>query len=169
MTGDKPKDHRSGRPSTEAGAERHDVAAAERRTVAVLQAVYWLTVALCCGVVALCEGAHLAGFLRRDDGGGCEYMAAAVAEVATVVLLPAALLLFRTGGVRRRLRRGRWTVLLPLGVVRIVMMGVPLVGDTLLYYGFVSVSFAYLAIMTLVMMVFVYPSRGRCRDEVGAE
>lgn len=137
-------------------------------TLRMLQVAYWLPVALCVVVVALCEGGIIVGaFPTADDGGATEFAVVTAAEIATIVLLPSALFLFRIGRVARVLRERRWTALRSLGILRIAMVGLPLVVNTVLYYGYMSVSFAYLAVMSLLLMVFIFPGEGRCEEEVG--
>ena len=141
-----------------------------RYTVRTLRAVYWLAVLVALLVALLFEtGTAAAGFLWCDDGGAREFVVVTICELATIVLLPSALFLFRIKRIRRALKAGGTATLLRLGLVRIAMIGVPLIADTLLYYGYMSVSPAYMALMSLVVMVFIYPSETRCREEAGEE
>ena len=41
----------------------------------------------------------------------------------------------------------------------------PMLINTLLYYVFMNVAFGYMAIIGLLSMVFVYPSKSRCEQE----
>ena len=81
-------------------------------------------------------------------------------------LLLEALYLFRMRAVRRRLVAGRENALLRLGLVRILMMALPMMADTLLYYIYMLPSLGYLAIILFLSLFFVYPSKERCVGDI---
>ena len=45
------------------------------------------------------------------------------------------------------------------------MLGVPLVANTDLYYMSMNTAYGYMAIILLIVMPFVYPSKTRCEEE----
>ena len=51
------------------------------------------------------------------------------------------------------------------GVMRLLMLGLPLVANTDLYYMSMNVAFGYMAIILLLVLPFVYPSKARCEEE----
>ena len=56
------------------------------------------------------------------------------------------------------------------GIVRIMLLGAPLVINTLLYYFFgFEPAFGYLAVITLLSMVFILPTTSRCVAETTDE
>ena len=55
------------------------------------------------------------------------------------------------------------------GVIRLLILEVPMVIDTLLYYIFMNTTFGYLAVMLLLCLPFVFPSVNRCLAETSEE
>jgi hypothetical protein len=55
--------------------------------------------------------------------------------------------------------------LLKWGVLRLSMLEVPLILNTICYYLFLNTSFGYMAIILLLCLPFVFPSRERCNSE----
>jgi hypothetical protein len=52
------------------------------------------------------------------------------------------------------------------GSIRLFILEVPMVLDTLLYYFYMNTTFGYLGIMLLLCLPFVYPTLSRCEAEV---
>lgn len=55
------------------------------------------------------------------------------------------------------------------GVIRLLILEVPMLIDTLLYYLYMNTTFGYLAIMLLLCLPFVFPSLNRCLAETSEE
>lgn len=55
------------------------------------------------------------------------------------------------------------------GMTRLLILEVPMVINTLLYYIYMNTTFGYLGIMLLLCMPFVYPSMNRCIAETTEE
>lgn len=91
----------------------------------------------------------------------------------TIVLLatvPGALYLFRLRSVRDRLIADGETALRRWGSVRMLMICVPMVLDLLLYYLFGAVvGFFYMAVIHLLTITFVFPTKRHCDHECRAE
>lgn len=90
-------------------------------------------------------------------------------ELITIVLIPVALKLFSLRAVRRRLAARQGDALLFWGMARIHMLCLPMVANTFLYYQTMAPAFGYMAIILLLCLFFVYPSRERCYDETHPE
>lgn len=101
--------------------------------------------------------------VTEDNGMGC-IMALTVMEVATLCAIPLALRLFKFGAVAKRVKASR-SGFMRFATVRILLLALPLLANTLLYYYYVKPTFLYLAIMLLLSMAFVYPSKSRCENE----
>lgn len=97
--------------------------------------------------------------------GTSEYVVATVMELLTLAVVPVALRMFKFEAVARNLQANGAEALRRWGLLRISMLGLPLVGNTLLYYIYMATPFGYMAIILLISMVFVYPSLGRCMAE----
>ena len=52
------------------------------------------------------------------------------------------------------------------GILRLLLLEVPMFLNTLLYYMFMQTTYGYLAIIAALSLPFVYPTLGRCMDEV---
>lgn len=98
-----------------------------------------------------------------------EFVALTFMELATIVAIPFAMRLFRFKAVRRSLIAGREEAMQKWGVARILLLGVPLLANTLLYYLFMATPFGYLAIILFLSMFFIIPSLGRCVYEMPNE
>lgn len=55
------------------------------------------------------------------------------------------------------------------GLNRLLILEVPMVVDTLLYYLYMNTTFGYLAVMLLLCLPFVFPSLNRCLAETSEE
>lgn len=94
-----------------------------------------------------------------------EYIATVVMELLTIVLIPLALRLFKFRRVKNDFSANAEEALFRWGTVRMGMLADPMIINTLLYYIFMNVAFGYMAIIGLLSMVFIYPSKSRCEQE----
>lgn len=84
----------------------------------------------------------------------------------TLAIIPLALRLFRFRRVHDQLLTYKAQALMKWGSLRLLMLGILLVANTLLYYAFAfQSSFGYLAAITLLVFPFVLPTRNRCLAE----
>ena len=86
-------------------------------------------------------------------------------ELVTICAIPVALKMFSIKFIRRRLSAEGSTALLKWGMLRILLIGLPMLVNTISYYLFMSVAFAYMAGIGLLCFSFIYPSKDRCMDE----
>ena len=94
-----------------------------------------------------------------------EFAATAIMELLTIALIPAALRLFKLSFVEAQLRQHHEKALLKWGALRLFMLQVPLLLNTILYYVYMNTSFGYMAIILLLCLPFVFPSTERCNSE----
>lgn len=106
----------------------------------------------------------LAGDLAVAGNESAEFIATIVMELLTLAAIPLALRLFKMAGdkICDEASLSRYSM------IRMAMMIVPLWGNTLLYYLFMNATFGYMAIITLIAMVFVYPPKQQSQND-GAE
>ncbi len=90
-------------------------------------------------------------------------------ELITICLIPVALRLFRSTSVRRLLQQHPAGELRRWGLIRIAMIGLPVLINTWLYYQTLNVAPGYLAIIGLLAMFFIYPSAARCQQDTTAQ
>lgn len=88
-----------------------------------------------------------------------------IMELMTIIIIPLSLRLFKFKSVERKLATKKEHALLRWGVLRIIMLGIPMIINTILYYGFLAVEFGYLSIILLISMIFIYPSKDKCYYE----
>lgn len=133
-----------------------------KHTQNILLVTFWSTVAASLLIVALFEtDTIVAGCMACDNQ--TEFIVSTLMELLTLACIPTALRLFKIPKVYNSLRDDylRWAL------ARMMLLGLPLIANTLLYYIYMTTPFGYLAIIILVSMVFVYPSKARCEAENG--
>lgn len=84
-----------------------------------------------------------------------------IMELMTIIIIPLSLRLFKFKSVERKLATKKQHALLRWGVLRIIMLGIPMIINTILYYGFLAVEYGYLSIILLISMIFIYPSKDK--------
>lgn len=140
-----------------------------KRTARILQTQLWAMVALSlCAVIVYESGLLMPGDLYGDPQ--FDFVCATAMELLTVCALPVAMRLFKFRRIRQSLVERKEAALLKWGTVRLQLLCVPLLVNTLLYYILgMNVAFGYMAIILLIGVAFVYPSRGRCEEETTEE
>ena len=138
-----------------------------KRTVTILNALFWSTMAIGFAIVALFEtNIVLSGDL--SDNTLLDYYCTLAMELLTIAAIPFALRLFRFASVKRRLVEQPES-LLRFASLRMMLIAIPMLINGLLYYMFMSTTFGYMGIICLLCMSFVYPSTNRCKSEISRE
>ena len=127
------------------------------KTISFLRTVLIANVGVAVVIAALYEldmlpSGMLAG--RPQD----EFLSTISMELITIVFIPVALRLFKTKDVEKRLEEGNIKAFRKWGLLRILMITVPLVLNTLLYYSFMNTTFGYMALILLICLPFIYPA-----------
>ena len=127
------------------------------KTISLLRTVLIANVGVAVVIAALYEldilpSGMIAG--RPQD----EFLSTISMELITIVFIPVALRLFKTKDVEKRLEEGDIKAFRKWGLVRILMITVPLVLNTLLYYSFMNTTFGYMALILLICLPFIYPA-----------
>ena len=127
------------------------------KTITLLRTVLIANVGVAVVIAALYEldiqpSGILAG--RPQD----EFLSTISMELITIVFIPVALRLFKTKDVEKRLEEGNIKAFRKWGLLRILMITVPLVLNTLLYYSFMNTTFGYMALILLICLPFIYPA-----------
>lgn len=125
-------------------------------------------IALSLLVVVLGE-THVVAFEDANWGEMAQFYLLYTMELATICLIPLALRLFRFKLVRRQLREQREQALAKWGLYRMDMLLIPMFICTVLYYAYMHATFGYLAIILCLCLVFVVPTKARCRAELDAD
>ena len=127
------------------------------KTISLLRTVLIANVGVAVVIAALYELDILPSGLftgRPQD----EFLSTISMELITIVFIPVALRLFKTKDVEKRLEEGNIKAFRKWGLVRILMITVPLVLNTLLYYSFMNTTFGYMALILLICLPFIYPA-----------
>ena len=127
------------------------------KTISLLRTVLIANVGVAVVIAAFYEldilpSGMLAG--RPQD----EFLSTISMELITIVFIPVALRLFKTMDVEKRLEEGNIKAFRKWGLLRILMITVPLVLNTLLYYSFMNTTFGYMALILLICLPFIYPA-----------
>lgn len=87
-----------------------------------------------------------------------EFLAVIFMELLTIVMIPLALRLFKAKDVERKVEEGDTSALRKWGTLRILMITVPLLLNTMGYYLYMNTTFGYMALILLICLPFVYIS-----------
>ena len=113
-------------------------------------------------------GWRRAGFDNRATDKQSEFLLTFLMELATLGCAFLALRLFKFEKIHQELTTGKAAALRSWGMIRLLMLLVPLWADTLLYYLYMNTTFGYLGIILALCLPFVYPSMNRCETETEA-
>jgi membrane protease YdiL (CAAX protease family) len=95
-----------------------------------------------------------------------EFYVAVIMEIVTICVIPVALKLFKFRSVRQKLvSENSSRELLRWGGLRLGMLCLPMVVNTLLYYLFMNVAFGYMGIILFLCLFFIVPTMERCTSE----
>lgn len=129
-----------------------------------LMLVYVLLVAVALAIVVLYElGVLESGVLA--DSKQTEFVAMTGMELTTLVAAFLGLRLFKFPKIHADLVTREEPAMLKWGMLRLLVLEVPMVCNTYLYYMYMNPTFGYLAIILLLCLPFVFPSEGRCIAE----
>lgn len=130
--------------------------------------VYVLLVVIALAIVVLYElGVWESGALA--DSKQTEFVALTGMELTTLAAAFLGLRLFRFRMIRAQLVTEKEPAMLKWGMLRLLVLEVPMVVNTYLYYMYMNPTFGYMAIIMLLCLPFVYPSMSRCMAETTAE
>lgn len=144
--------------------EKNDIKAVQRLLMVQLLFYVLSSAILVCGYEA---EVFLPGALADDSA--FQYVVLMIMELLTICTIPLSLKLFSFRMVKARLEKDGLKALKRFGTLRMSMLGMPLLLNTFFYYQFMAVAFAYMAIIGLLCVTFVYPSMGRCMNEIQCE
>lgn len=128
-----------------------------KKTVNILRTLFIASVGIAVVVAALYELDMLPSGVLADRPQD-EFLCTIAMELVTIVFIPIALRLFKTKDVEGRLGEGDIRTFKTWSIVRILMITVPLLMNTLLYYLFMNTTFGYMALILLICLPFIYPA-----------
>lgn len=126
--------------------------------------VYVVLVAVALAIVAIYElGLLESGVLA--DSKQTEFVAMTVMELTSIGAAFLGLRLFKFHMIHDELVCLKESAMLKWGLLRLLILEVPMVVNTYLYYMYMNATFGYLAIILLLTLPFVMPTESRCIDE----
>ncbi|MBR1427811.1 MAG: hypothetical protein IJ582_02115 [Prevotella sp.] len=137
-------------------------------TIVKLKTFFYSFIVIALALVAFYEtDLVLPGSLAGDTNSS--FLLLTAMELYTVCVIPFSLYLFKIPKVHSALLSTPASSLLRYGRLRLLILGLGLVANTLLYYMTLNVAFGYMAIIFLLVFPFVYPSKARCHAETTEE
>ena len=140
-----------------------------KQTRNILCALFWAFLALALFVVVLFESGVLFFGYYAGSGEQAEFLLVTMMELLTLATIPLSLKLFRFKGVRADLLTRKALALQKWGLLRLLMLFIPIFVNTMLYYMYANTTFGYMAIILVIVLPFVYPSMNRCIAETSEE
>ena len=129
-----------------------------------LVVIYMSLAAIALAIIILYETDILeAGVMEEQKQ--LEFILTAMMELISLGAAFMGLRLFKFKTVHNDLVNRQEPAMWKWGVIRLLILEVPMVIDTLLYYIYMNTTFGYLAIILLLCLPFVFPSLNRCIDE----
>ena len=130
--------------------------------------IFIFAIVIASGLVVLYEFDFLeSGSLVEEKN--FEFLLTALMELITLGGIFLALRLFKFSKVHTDLITMKEHALKKWGTLRLVLIMVPMVANTLFYYLFMNTTFGYMAIIQLLCLPFVFPTMNRCVSEVESE
>lgn len=118
-------------------------------------------------IVVLFENDLLPCGIMISDDKSVEFVLATIMELLTICVIPVALKLFRFKRISKLLTSAE--ALSKWGTIRLLMLCVPMIVNTVFYYMFMNVAFGYMGIIIFLCLFFVVPTKERCRSEIKTE
>ncbi len=136
-----------------------------QRTLTIL---FWEFIALSVIIVIIFETDWLTDAFAWEEDSKISFALQAIDELVTIVCIPVSLWLFKWKTIANKLK-GDPDALCLWGEIRMWLLCIPLLCNLALYEDTRIPSFGYLTIIILLCLFFIYPSKNRCRADIGLE
>lgn len=94
------------------------------------------------------------------------FLTECIDQIVSIALIPLALYLFKFKKVHAELMAKKAEALQRWGIIRLQLLLLPLYVNIIVYYITMVPGYAYMAVILLIALVFVFPSKGRCEREI---
>ena len=131
----------------------------------LLASIFWGIVAAATLLAVLFEVEVLPSGLWSEQA-NAEFLCRCTMEVVTLASVYLALRMFHFKSVNKDLTTRKEPALKKWGTIRLLILEVPALVNTFLYYMYMQATYGYMAIIALLSLPFVYPTLGRCMDDV---
>lgn len=129
--------------------------------------IFLTSIAVGLVIVVIFENDLLPCGIMISDDKSVEFVVATIMELLTICVIPVALKLFRFKRISKLLTSAE--ALSKWGTIRLLMLCVPMIVNTVFYYMFMNVAFGYMGIIIFLCLFFVVPTKERCRSEIKTE
>ena len=131
----------------------------------LLAALFWGILGIATVLAVLFETEVLPSGLWCEQQ-TAEFLCRCTMEVVTLASIYLTLRLFKFQRVHADLVKRKEPALKKWGTFRLLLLELPGLANTILYYMFMQATYGYMAIIAVLCLPFVYPTLGRCQDEV---
>jgi len=129
---------------------------------------YIVQIVMALVIIVLFETGELpVGVMAADKQS--EFVLTALMEILSLGAAFLGLRLFKFQAIHRDLVSRKEPAMWKWGMTRLLILQVPMVINTLLYYIYMNTTFGYLGIILLLCLPFVFPSLSRCLAETTEE
>ena len=133
-----------------------------------LMVFYIVQIVMALVIIVLFETGELPiGVMAADKQS--EFVLTALMEILSLGAAFLGLRLFKFQAIHRDLVSRKEPAMWKWGMTRLLILQVPMVINTLLYYIYMNTTFGYLGIILLLCLPFVFPSLSRCLAETTEE
>lgn len=133
-----------------------------------LMVFYIVQIVMALVIIVLFETGELPiGVMAADKQS--EFVLTALMEILSLGAAFLGLRLFKFQAIHRDLVSRKERAMWKWGMTRLLILQVPMVINTLLYYIYMNTTFGYLGIILLLCLPFVFPSLSRCLAETTEE
>jgi hypothetical protein len=133
-----------------------------------LMVFYIVQIVMALVIIVLFETGELpVGVMAADKQS--EFVLTALMEILSLGAAFLGLRLFKFQAIYRDLVSRKERAMWKWGMTRLLILQVPMVINTLLYYIYMNTTFGYLGIILLLCLPFVFPSLSRCLAETTEE
>ena len=99
------------------------------------------------------------------DNKPADFLFTTILEVLTICCIPLALRLIKDKTMKKYDVPRRMQIYRRKAMLRLLLLGCPLLVNTFLYYLFMNVAFGYMAIILFLCLLFIIPTKGRQQRE----
>lgn len=99
------------------------------------------------------------------DNKAADFLFTTIVEILTICCIPLALRLIKDKTMKKYDVPRRMQIYRRKAMLRLLLLGCPLLVNTFLYYLFMNVAFGYMAIILFLCLLFIIPTKDRQQRE----
>ncbi|WP_315404681.1 hypothetical protein [Hoylesella saccharolytica] len=131
----------------------------------ILQITFYSIVVTAILLVLLFENNVFSTGLYADNK-PADFLFITIMEILTICCIPLALRLIKDKTMKKYDVPRRMQIYRRKAMLRLLLLGCPLLVNTFLYYLFMNVAFGYMAIILFLCLLFIIPTKERQQREV---